>query len=220
MATAREFFRSLTLARIAESAYQNWRLFVAGFAIAIVGLGAWMGYEWYQSQREREAGAALMKAYAEIRKHEAAKEREEAAIKQFRSVWEQHRGTRTGGEALVRLGNRFYENGKYDEAREAFANYLQEYSRGPLRMMAGIGRAYAEEAKGDLAAAERTLEAAVDTGKEDPLLGEAQIALARVYEGMKKTEAAMKVYGQVSEKFPQTRWAQYALDRMASLKVK
>ena len=87
-------------------------------------------------------------------------------------------------------------------------------------MMAAIGKAYAEETKGDLAAAEKTLVAAIDGGKDDPLVGEAELALARVYEGLKKTDDAVKTYGQLAEKFPQTHWGQYALERMASLRAK
>ncbi len=85
-------------------------------------------------------------------------------------------------------------------------------------MMAAIGKAYAEENKGDLSTAEKTLTAAIDRRKNDPLVGEAQVGLARVYEGLKKPEAALKVYGQVAETLPQTSWGQLALERMGSLK--
>lgn len=220
MARVRELFGSLTLPRLAEAAYRNWRQVVAGVVIAVLGLGGWMGYAWYRMQREHEASAAMTRAFAEIRKHEGAKEREEAATTQFRAVAKEYPGTPTGGEALIRLGNRLYEAGKYDDAREAFARYVQDHRRGPLWMMAALGKAYAEEAKGDLAAAEGTLTGAIDRGKGDPLLGEAELALGRIYEGLKRMDDALRIYGQVAERFPQTRWSQYALDRMASLKSK
>ena len=46
------------------------------------------------------------------------------------------------------------------------------------------------------------------------------MALARMYEGLKKPDEAMRVYGQVVEKFSQTQWAQHALQRMSALKTK
>jgi hypothetical protein len=46
------------------------------------------------------------------------------------------------------------------------------------------------------------------------------MTLARVYEEMKKPDDAMRVYGQVVEKDTQTRWAQYALQRMNDLRKK
>jgi TolA-binding protein len=86
--------------------------------------------------------------------------------------------------------------------------------------MAGLGKAYAQEAKGDLQGATQTLSQLLDREKNDPLAGEAYMSLARAYEGMKKPDDAMQVYGQVVEKYPQTRWAQYALQRMSALKTK
>ena len=220
MANIREFFRDFTLANLAGAIYQSWRVIVAGVALGVLALGAWVGYDWYQSRRDGEASLALIKASAEIRKQQDTKGRDEAAIKLFRLVSEQHPGTHAGGEALIRLGHRLYDAGKYDEARDAFGKYVQDYSRGPLRTMAGIGKAYAEEAKGDLGAAEKTLLAAIDGGKDDPLFGEAKLGLARIYEGLKKTDDAVKIYEQLAEKFPQTHWGQYALERMASLRAK
>jgi TolA-binding protein len=86
--------------------------------------------------------------------------------------------------------------------------------------MAGIGKAYAEEAKGDLPAAERTLSQLVEAAKDDPLAGEAYSSLAHVYEAMQKPEDALRVYGQIAERFAQTHWAQNALQRMSALKSK
>ena len=40
------------------------------------------------------------------------------------------------------------------------------------------------------------------------------------HEEMKKPEDAMRVYGQVVEKYPGTRWSQHALMRMTALKSK
>ncbi len=219
MARMREVFGGLTLANVAGAIVQNWRLIVAGLALGVVALGVWAGYDWYQSRREAEARDAFLKGASEIRKISDVKLRDEAAVKQFRLVSEQYAGTEAGGEAMVRLGHRLFDMGKYDEAREAYAKYLQGYSRGPLAMMAALGKAYAEESKGDLAAAEKSLAAAIDRGKDDALLGEAQVNLARVYEGLKKPDEALKVYGQVAETLPQTRWGQFALERMGSLKT-
>jgi TolA-binding protein len=86
--------------------------------------------------------------------------------------------------------------------------------------MAGIGKAYAEEAKGDLVAAERTLSQLVEIAPDDPLAGEAYSTLAHVYEVMKKPDEAVRVYNQIAERFTQTHWAQNALQRMSALKTK
>ena len=57
-------------------------------------------------------------------------------------------------------------------------------------------------------------------GLDDPLAGEAYTSLAHVYEAMKKPEDALRIYSQIAERFPQTHWAQNALQRMSALKSK
>ena len=101
-----------------------------------------------------------------------------------------------------------------------FGKYLATYGRGHFRVLAGIGKAYAEEAKGDHQAAVKTLSEVVATVKDDPMLGEAYSDLGRFYEEAKKPEDALRVYGQIAERFPGTHWEQRALRRMATLKAK
>jgi hypothetical protein len=46
------------------------------------------------------------------------------------------------------------------------------------------------------------------------------MSLARAYEGLGRPEDAMRIYGQVVERFSQTNWSQQALQRMSLLKPK
>jgi hypothetical protein len=41
-----------------------------------------------------------------------------------------------------------------------------------------------------------------------------------VYEQLRKPEDAIRIYGQVAERFAQTQWGQLALQRMSALKSK
>jgi TolA-binding protein len=189
-------------------------------AIAVLG-GAGGGYWWYHERQEAEASHALAGAYAVLRGEQAGKpETQEEAIREFQAVVAQHRGTRAAEEGLIAVGNLQYEGGKADAALASYSEYLTAYPRGRFRLMAALGKAYAQEAKGDLQGAAQTLSEALDRDTENPLAGEAYISLARVYEGLKKSEDAMRIYGQVVERFNQTNWAQLALQRMTVLKAK
>lgn len=188
-------------------------------AIAIV-LAAGAGYWWYRERQEDEAGRALARAHAALRGEQAGDQgNPEEAMRRYREVAEK-RGTRSAEEALVRLGNLQYDAGKVDEAVASFGEYLAAYPRGRFLLAASLGKSYALETKGDLQEAAKTLSETLDREKEDPLVGEVYISLARLYEGLKKPDEAMRVYGQVVERFEQTQWAQYALKRMGSLKTK
>lgn len=190
---------------------------LAGAVLGIAGGGYW----WYQARQEAEAARALAGAYAVLRGEQAEKPgTPEEALKRFREVVEQHRRTRAAEEGLIAAGNLQYETGKVEEAASSYSEYLTAYSRGRFRMLAALGKAYALEAKGDLQGAAQTLSEELERDRENPLAGEAYMSLARTYEGLKKPEDAMRVYGQVVDRFTQTNWAQQALQRMTALKAK
>lgn len=189
-------------------------------AVVVIAGGA-AAYTWHKTVREQEAQGLLVKAYSAMWGDAPGAQRNpEEAMKLYAEVATKYAGTVAAEEALIRLGNLQFDGNKYDEAATTYGNYLASYPRGRFRAMAGIGKAYAEEDKGDLPAAEKTLTQLVETLKDDPMAGEAYSTLAHVYEAMKKPEDALRIYNQIAERFPQTHWAQNALQRMSALKAK
>jgi predicted negative regulator of RcsB-dependent stress response len=196
---------------------------LAGILLGVIILGAAGSgaYSWYQARREHEAQGILIKAQAVlVGEKEGAQAKPEEAKTLYAEIAEKYSGTVAAEEALIRLGNIQFDGDKTDEALATFGKYLSTYPTGRFLIMAGVGKAYAEEKKGDLAAAESTLKGVIDRAQGDPLAGEAYSTLAHVYEVMKKPEEALRIYNQVAEKFAQTRWAQNALQRMSVLKSK
>lgn len=188
---------------------------------AAVIAGGLAAYTWYRSAQEREAQGLLVKAYSAMWGDATGAQRNpDEAKKVYAEIAARFPGTVAAEEALIRLGNLHFEGSKYDEAVSAYGNYLTSFPGGRFRAMAAIGKAYAEEAKGDLPAAEKTLTQFLESAKDDPLAGEAHSSLAHVYEAMKKPEDALRIYSQIAERFPQTHWAQNALQRMSVLKTK
>lgn len=191
--------------------------------LAVVGVLAAGGaaYWWYQSRQEAAASIALVEAQAALRGDKpGAPGNPEEAMRRFQTIGQQYRGTESAEESLIRLGNMQFDNGKLDEAKTTFGEYLTSYPRGRFVILAGLGKAYVEEAKGDLQAAAQTLSDVLNRRGDSALAGEAYSALARVYEGLKKTDEATRVYNQIVERYPQSSWAQNALDRMSALKTK
>jgi outer membrane protein assembly factor BamD (BamD/ComL family) len=222
---SREKIRQNPLALWVGRAIQFWQdhraLILGIFAALIVAGGSLAGYAWRRAQQAREGDVVLEKAQAALQGQKPSTPgNAEEAKKLFEEVITRFPGTVAAQEALIRLGNMQYDGGKYGDAIMSYGKYLSTYPKGPFRMLAGIGKAYAEEAKGELPAAEKTLSDTIEKTKNDPLAGEAYSDLARLYEESKKPEDAIRVYGQIVERFPQTRWAQHALQRMSMLKVK
>lgn len=194
----------------------------AGILVAILVIAGGAGtYKWHETQQEREAQGLLVKAYSAMWGDGSGAQRNpDEAKKIYGEIAARYPGTAAAEEAMIRLGNLQFEGSKYDEAVGTYGNYLTTYPRGRFLVMAGLGKAYAEETKGDLPAAEKTLSQLLGAVKDDPLAGEVNSTLAHVYEVMKKPEDALQIYSQIAERFPQTHWAQNALQRMSALKTK
>jgi TolA-binding protein len=193
-------------------------MILAGAVVAAAAAGA---YAWYQERQERAAQTLFVKAQAALSPDkQGAPVNPEEAKKVYAEIVAAYPSTVSAEESLIRLGNMQYDGGKTAEAIATFGRYLTTYPRGRFRVMAGVGKAYAEEAAGNLAAAEKTLSDLLPTVANDPLAGEAYSTLAHVYEAMKKPEEASKIYGQIAERFAQTHWGQNAVQRMGALKTK
>jgi len=194
---------------------------VVAAVVLAIGLSVATGFWWQEQKREAEASRLLGNGLAAMRTDQPGSSgNSEEAAKLFQDVVKQFPKTQSGEEALIALGNVQYGAGKMDEALASFAQYLTTFPRGRFTMEAGLGKAYAQEAKGDLQGAAQTLSQILEQDKNNPLAGEAYMTLARLYEEMKKPDDAMRVYGQVAEEYPQTRWAENALQRMSALKMK
>jgi tetratricopeptide (TPR) repeat protein len=193
-------------------------LILVGALVAAAAAGA---YGWYQERQERAAQTLFVKAQAAlVPDKQGAPVNPEEAKKVYAEIADVYPGTVSAEESLIRLGNLQYDGGKTAEAIATFGRYLTTYSRGRFRVMAGVGKAYAEEAAGNLPAAEKTLSDLLPSVADDPLAGEAYSSLAHVYEVMKKPEEALRIYGQIAERFAQTHWGQNAVQRMGVLKTK
>ncbi|HXH86592.1 MAG TPA: tetratricopeptide repeat protein [Nitrospira sp.] len=209
------------IAKAVQTAREHKRLVIGIVAVGLLTATTVGVYAWYRARQEHEAQVLLAKAYTAFTAGApGGKANPEEAKKLYAEIAATFPGTEAAEESLIRLGNVEYDGGKFDEAIGTYGKYLTEYPNGRFLIMAGIGKAYAEEAKGDLPAAERTLSQVVEHAKNDPLAGEAYSSLAQLYEAMKKPQDALRVYNQIAERFPQTHWAQNALQRMSVLKAK
>jgi TolA-binding protein len=179
------------------------------------------GYWWYQQRQEEAASRVLARALMAMRgQPPGSAGNPEEASKRLQEVVQQYPQSRSAEEALIELGSLQYNAGKTDQALATYSQYLDAFPRGRFALIAALGKAYSQEAKGDFPGAAQTLSQALESAKTNALAGEAYMALARVYEEMKKTDDAMRVYGEVVEKYGQSHWAQHAMQRMTALKAK
>lgn len=186
---------------------------------AVLAVAGGLGYRWYQESREREASRALAAAALTLRTQNPQTPPDPAeGMKRLREVAQSYRGTPSAEEALLRLAYLQFDAQRNEEALATFEEYAAAYPKGRFRVEADLGRGYALIQKQNLEGAAQVFGGVVARDASDPMAGEAYMALARVYEAQKKSDEALKVYGQVVEKFPQTNWAVHALQRMSEVK--
>ena len=221
-----ERFRKEVLS-LARAATSRWKVVGGGLVAVVVlagGLGAWW---WYASRHEGEAGRALAEVNQAFRSQypsgfylpggEKEDPKPDGLIERYRQVAEQYAGTRAGVEARMRIADLEYSAGQYDAAIRSYEQYAAD-PRAPLRPAALLGKAYGLLAKGDTTAASAAFGAAAEAAFKDPLAAEAYLGQGRAFESLQKREEALRAYGLVTEKFPDTAWAMQARERTAALR--
>lgn len=200
---------------------------VAAAAAALVLAAAGIGLWWWQAERrEGSAGRALAEVNLAFRQQypagfylstaEGTDPKPGALIQRYVEVADRFAGTRAGAEARLRAAHLEYSAALFDAAIRSYERYLA-IRRAPFRATAFLGKGYALEAKGDLAGAVEAFGHAAEAAGNDPIAAEAYLDQGQVLEALKKRGEALRVYGLVAERFPQSSWAVRAAERAAAL---
>ncbi|HXU46269.1 MAG TPA: tetratricopeptide repeat protein [Thermoanaerobaculia bacterium] len=204
-------------------------LVVAGVILAIV---AYFGIRFVRSQSQEKAGSALSEALkvagAPIQKEGAkpgdpdqpsfptAEARRERAKALFETVRKNQGSTMAADVAGVYLGSIAAEEGKLDEARKLWQDFVDDH---PSDLLAGNARlnlieldrkeGKIEKVVGDL---QKLLDDADSPLPQDAVLYE----LASVYEAQKRDVEAKKTYQRILDEYPQSAYRSLAQQKVAT----
>jgi tetratricopeptide (TPR) repeat protein len=188
--------------------------------LVVGGVLAFGGWTWWQSQQGQ--GALALAAAVEMAQAAqapgASPAARTAAIQALEAVIAQH--PRYGGlpQAAYRLGNLRYTASEYGAARGAYQVALAQGARGTVRTLAAVGIGYTWEVEKDYAKAQTAYEAAlVGLGPKDFLYEAILLDLARAQEFGGRREAALETYRRLLKDLPESRRADDARTRIASL---
>jgi tetratricopeptide (TPR) repeat protein len=183
-------------------------------AVIVIATGIGFGWTLYASKKGNEASALLKKAAAtsltpvgtvseelkassDIEPFESSEERATSAVKEYRVVRTRYPNSDAATWARIGEGNALLDLGKYDQARDAFAEALrlgQGTAMVKYRALEGLGFAYEAENKLKDAAKQFQELALVADGAFRPY---ADYYLARVHISEGQKELAIKTLGQV-----------------------
>lgn len=160
-----------------EYVQQKWQLFAGigvGIALAILGINYALET---QEDKKQEATAMLGEVFILEGSGQA-----DQAVQMAEQLVRNYAGTPAAGQGTLMLANRYFAQGRYDEAETLYQRYLSDYGQTDILVFgATSGLAACMEAKGQMqAAAAKYLEYATTY----PQAGEAALALieaARCY---------------------------------------
>ena len=188
----------------------RYRLQIALVALAI--LAAFAGGYYLHAHSGRVAADAAWALYQAAFKEEPA-ERTAALQK----VVAEYPGTHSARFASFDLANALYDEGKYEEALEAFQKFRKENPKHLLALSAAEAVGYCRESLGQWKEAIGAYEDLLRGDPEGPLAARASFRVGHCYEKLENSEKAIEAYEKVLELAPTSLWTDYSSQRLAAL---
>lgn len=177
------------------------RLAIGAF-LALVVIFVAMILVQQQSERERSASAALSDVRVTFG---AAGGIPAGTAETLAKVAADHKGSQAASRALLLSAGVLFAEAKsaadYAAAEQRFAQVTQEYPDSPWGPQASLGVAAALRAQGKTAEATTKYEEITKRYANSAVIGEAKLALAKLYE-TSKSEDAYKLYDELMKDYP------------------
>lgn len=169
-------------------------LVLAAAGLVVLGSGIAV-YRWNKAQTELAASDALLALRLPLNAPEKTPPPEAA---KFLKVASDFPGTTTAQRAVLLAAGALFGEGKYQEARAQFENYLLRFGDHALAPTALYGKAAALEAEGKSGEALRAYQDVIARYPKAWLIAETRLAIARIYEATKQPQLALQMYDEIT----------------------
>lgn len=175
---------------------------VIGAGVALVVIFVAMILVQQQAEKERSASAALSDVRVPFSASGAVPP---GTAEAYARIATEHRGSQAAARALLLSAGVLFSEAKsaadYAAAEKRFAQVSQEYPDSPWNPQAAIGVAASLKAQGRTAEATAKYEDIIKRYASSPVIGEAKLALAKLYE-TSKPEDSFKLYEELLKDHP------------------
>jgi len=195
-------------------------------AVLSAALG-WWGYHSWRTSQEEAAQVLMTKALTGLeaslkgteggKASEASSGRLEEAQTILLQIRKEYSSSKAAEQALLQLGNIFYQKADHEKALQAYQEHLEQYPGGSWVILAGVGKGYTLEAQGryeDAAAIFRTLG---ERYKDSSLSIEALLGLARSLGHLDRRPEAVELYRRIADDYAGTSWGRRAEELMGAV---
>jgi len=170
-------------------------------AVAVVGLGI-LYWQHEKIARAEQAADSLARA------------RDVSALEQ---VAREYPDSTVAADALFRLADVYYRNGRFAEATSTYERILKDFPSYPLAQSARLSLASVLEAQGNLDAASQQYQLLASSGPGNYLANAAKMGLGRCYEAQGKRKEARQVYEEILAEGQNSPWFNQAYIRWVVL---
>jgi TolA-binding protein len=185
--------------------FENWIYFAGGVAaVAIIIVGVTL-IQSNQAKQEQQAAEIFSRALGEYHSGN-----HQLAVVDFKTIVDDYSSTHRGREAAFYLGNAYFAARNFVEAKEAFENYLAEYTDNKFFVtsaMAGIAASLA--GTGDLLGAADKYRETAEKYPDFGLAGEYYLKAMQYYIKADQKESAKVIFAKLANDYEDT---QYYLD--------
>lgn len=187
------------------------RLTIGGSIVVVIGLV--IGYmSWQKSETESSANADLLHIpLFTIRGNQLVP----TPAEPFMDVAKKYPDTSAGEYADLLAAEALFTSGKYPEAHQQFARFVDAYPASQLVSQAQMGIAASLEGEGKIPEAAQKYQEIISIYGSDPgIVSPAKLTLARLYEQLNKPELALNYYSELARiNNPYDPWAAEARER-------
>lgn len=183
------------------------------FALGALGLLVAFALAYYWNLRsERLASEASLALYKANKIEDQAGELEALA-----KVYQDYAGTPSAAMARYERANLLYEQGKYEEALKAFQEFVTRDPKHPAASAAMEAMGYCYESLDRWKEAANEYETLRKRYPSLPAAKRVTYRLGLCYEHLGEKDKAANAYRKTEELLPQSLWAEYAKEHLASL---
>ncbi|MCC6865443.1 MAG: tetratricopeptide repeat protein [Ignavibacteria bacterium] len=182
------------------------KVYIALAAVAVI-IAA--GFLYYNNKKAKNEEAevklsAVITLYDQEKFQESINGDPAAGITGLMQIVNEYGSTESGETAKLYLGNCYYNIKDYDNALKQFEDYSGDNKIIKASCIGGIGAVY--EAKGDLKKAGEYYEKAANLDKSIVINQENMFYAIRAYSNAGDKEAAKRVYSQLKELYPKSKY--------------
>ena len=182
---------------------ENSKMIIIGVLAVVVFGGGVLLWQYRSNERMEQAADRLARA------------NDPAALEQ---VAVEFPGTETALEALTRLSDIQYLEGKYAEASSTYERILKDFSSNPLSESARLGLAVVQEAQGNFDAAKGLYSQIVESSPTSYIAPAAKMGMARCLEVSGQLKEARQIYEEILATGEGSRWRPEAFLQWVVLK--